>query len=312
MTAAIHVSEPRRLGRNARPMRILCLMRWPTSSRTTELTALVRRALEEDVGSGDVTTDATVPPGARARATITQKAPGAIYGLDAAEAIFALLDPDGALRAARGGGRLARGRRAWCCAVEGSARALLTGERTALNFLGHLSGVATMAARAARAVEGTGARVLDTRKTTPGLRALEKAAVAAGGAHNHRAGLYDAILIKENHIAAAGGIAQAVARARAAAPELAATLEVEVRDPEEIAQALAAGAPRLLLDNMDDAQLRAAVAQVAGRAQLEASGGVTLQTLRARAETGVEWISMGALTHSAPALDLSMILEALP
>ncbi len=169
-----------------------------------------------------------------------------------------------------------------------------------------------MAARAARAVEGTGARVLDTRKTTPGLRALEKAAVAAGGAHNHRVGLYDAILIKENHIAAAGGIAQAVALARAAAPELAQTLEVEVRNPEEIAQALAAGAPRLLLDNMDVAQLRAAVALVAGRAQLEASGGVTLQTLRERAETGVEWISMGALTHSAPALDLSMILEALP
>ena len=276
-----------------------------------ELTALVRRALEEDVGSGDVTTEATVATDARARGTIVQKEPGAIFGFGAAEAAFALLDP------------LARCERLvqegmWrdeggpVLAVEGSARALLTAERTALNFLGHLSGVATMAARAARAVEGTGARVLDTRKTTPGLRALEKAAVAAGGAHNHRAGLYDAILIKENHIAAAGGIAQAVARAREAAPALAQTLEVEVRDPEEIEQALAAGAPRLLLDNMDDAQWRAAVAQVAGRAQLEASGRVTLQTLRARAETGVEWISMGALTHSAPALDLSLILEALP
>jgi nicotinate-nucleotide pyrophosphorylase (carboxylating) len=187
----------------------------------------------------------------------------------------------------------------------------LSAERTALNFLAHLSGVATMAARAARAVEGTGARVLDTRKTTPGLRTLEKEAVAAGGASNHRAGLYDAILIKENHIAAAGGIAEAVTRARAAAPELAATIEVEVRDSEEIDAALAAGAPRLLLDNMDDDQLRAAVAQVAGRAQLEASGGITLQSLRARAETGVEWISMGALTHSAPALDLSLILEVI-
>jgi nicotinate-nucleotide pyrophosphorylase (carboxylating) len=163
-----------------------------------------------------------------------------------------------------------------------------------------------------RAVDGTGAKVLDTRKTTPGMRRLEKEAVAAGGASNHRAGLYDAILIKENHIAAAGGIARAVARAREEAPELAATLEVEVRDPEEIEQALAAGAPRLLLDNMDDEELRAAVAQVAHRAGLEASGGVTLQMLRARAETGVEWISMGALTHSAPALDLSMILEVLP
>ncbi len=169
-----------------------------------------------------------------------------------------------------------------------------------------------MAARAAQAVQGTGAKVLDTRKTTPGLRALEKAAVAAGGASNHRAGLYDAILIKENHIAAAGGIAAAVASARAAAPALAATLEVEVRNEQEIEQALAAGAPRLLLDNMDDEQLRAAVAQVAGRARLEASGGVTLQTLRARAQTGVDWVSMGALTHSAPALDLSLILEVTP
>jgi nicotinate-nucleotide pyrophosphorylase (carboxylating) len=196
--------------------------------------------------------------------------------------------------------------------VEGSARALLTAERTALNFLAHLSGVASMAARAASEVRGTGATVLDTRKTTPGMRALEKAAVAAGGASNHRAGLYDAILIKENHIAAAGGIAEAVARARAAAPELAATLEVEVRDADEIDQALAAGAPRLLLDNMSEEQLRAAVAQVAGRARLEASGGVTLQTLRSRAETGIEWISMGALTHSAPALDLSLTMESLP
>jgi nicotinate-nucleotide pyrophosphorylase (carboxylating) len=196
--------------------------------------------------------------------------------------------------------------------VRGRARALLTAERTALNFLAHLSGVATMAARAARAVQGTGATVLDTRKTTPGLRALEKAAVRCGGAMNHRAGLYDAILIKENHIAAAGGVAQAIGRARAAAPALAATLEVEVRDAEEIEQALAAGASRLLLDNMDEQSLRAAVQQVAGRAQLEASGGVTLDTLKARAQTGIEWISMGALTHSAPALDVSMTLELCP
>jgi nicotinate-nucleotide pyrophosphorylase (carboxylating) len=276
-----------------------------------ELIALVRRALQEDVGSGDVTTEATVGPDARARATISQKAPGAIYGLDAAETAFALLDPGvRSERLVAEGVWREEGGPVLC--VEGSARALLTAERTALNFLAHLSGVATMAARAARAVQGTGARVLDTRKTTPGLRDLEKAAVLAGGACNHRAGLHDAILVKENHIAAAGGIAAAVARAREAAPELAETLEVEVRKPAEIEQALAAGAPRLLLDNMDDAQLRAAVAQVAGRAQLEASGGVTLQTLRERAETGVEWISMGALTHSAPALDLSLILEALP
>jgi nicotinate-nucleotide pyrophosphorylase (carboxylating) len=275
-----------------------------------ELAALVVRALAEDVGSGDITTQATVAADARARALITQKAPGTIYGLAVAEAVFAELDPQARMErlVAEGSWREQGGP---VMSVEGHARALLTAERTALNFLAHLSGVATMAARAARAVEGTGARVLDTRKTTPGLRALEKAAVAAGGACNHRSGLYDAILIKENHIAAAGGIAPAVARARTAAPELADALEVEVRNPDEIEQALAAGAPRLLLDNMDEAQLRAAVAQVAGRARLESSGNVTLQTLRAHADTGVEWISMGALTHSAPALDLSLTMEAL-
>ncbi len=272
---------------------------------------LVRTALEEDIGRGDVTTQATVSPDTRARALITQKAPGVIYGLEPAETAFALLDPEASCERLVGEGQW-REDGGPVLSVEGRARALLSAERTALNFLAHLSGVATMAARAAREVQGTGATVLDTRKTTPGLRALEKAAVAAGGATNHRAGLYDAILIKENHIAAAGGLAQAIERARAAAPELAGTLEVEVRDSDEIEQALAAGAPRLLLDNMDDEQLRAAVDQVAGRAQLEASGGVTLQTLRARAQTGVEWISMGALTHSAPALDLSLIMEVLP
>jgi nicotinate-nucleotide pyrophosphorylase (carboxylating) len=276
-----------------------------------ELTALVTRALEEDIGRGDVTTRATVAEDARGRALITQKASGTIYGLQAAETAFALLDAE--VRCER---LVAEG--VWreeggpVLSLEGRARVLLSGERTALNFLAHLSGVATMAARAARAVEGTGARVLDTRKTTPGLRALEKQAVAAGGASNHRAGLYDAILIKENHIAAAGGVGEAIKRARAAAPELAGALEVEVRDSGEIEQALAAGAPRLLLDNMDEAELRAAVAQVGGRAELEASGGVTLEALRSLAQTGVEWISMGALTHSAPALDLSLALEVLP
>jgi nicotinate-nucleotide pyrophosphorylase (carboxylating) len=275
-----------------------------------ELTALVRRALEEDVGSGDVTTEATVSADARARALITQKAPGVIYGLDAAEAAFALLDPHArSERLVREGAW--RGEGGPVLAVEGSARALLTAERTALNFLGHLSGVATMAARAAQAVEGTGAIVLDTRKTTPGLRTLEKAAVAAGGARNHRAGLHDAILIKENHIAAAGGIPQAIELARAHAPHLAATLEVEVRDPREIEEALAAGAPRLLLDNMSLAELRAAVALVDGRAQLEASGGIAIENLRECAQTGVDFISLGALTHSAPTLDLSLILQAL-
>jgi nicotinate-nucleotide pyrophosphorylase (carboxylating) len=273
-----------------------------------ELDALVRRALAEDVGSGDVTTRATVAADAKATALIRQKAAGVIYGLAAAEAVFRALDER--IRSER---LVAEG--SWrgdgpVLVLEGSASALLTGERTALNFLAHLSGVATQAAKAARAVEGTRAKVLDTRKTTPGLRALEKAAVVAGGAYNHRVGLYDAVLIKENHIAAAGGIAAAVERVRAAAPELAGTLEVEVRDEDEIEQALAVGAPRLLLDNMDVDALQAAVAQVAGRASLEASGGVTLQSIGEIAETGIDFISIGALTHSAPALDLSMILEA--
>jgi nicotinate-nucleotide pyrophosphorylase (carboxylating) len=276
-----------------------------------DLVAVVEWALQEDVGPGDVTTLATVPSGARAEALITQKQPGCVYGLEAAEVAFALLDPGVEITRMVQEGRW-REQGGEVLAARGSARALLTGERTALNFLARLSGVATAAARAVREVQGTPAKVLDTRKTTPGLRPLEKAAVRAGGAHNHRAGLYDAILIKENHIVAAGGIGPAIERARAATPELAGTLEVEVRGPEEIEQALAAGAPRLLLDNMDVEQLRAAVAQVGGRAQLEASGGVTLATLRAVALTGVEWISLGALTHSAPALDLSMQLTDLP
>jgi nicotinate-nucleotide pyrophosphorylase (carboxylating) len=271
-----------------------------------ELTELVRRALREDVGEGDVTTNATVAADARAQALITQKAPGAIFGLEGAEVCFKLLDPGVRFeRLVQEGGWREGGP---VLSIEGSARALLTGERTALNFLGRLSGIATLAARFVREVEGTGTVVLDTRKTTPGLRTLEKAAVAAGGATNHRVGLFDAVLIKENHIAAAGGIAQAVARVREWAPELAPTLEVEVRNRAEIDDALAAGAPRLLLDNMSVAELSAAVAQVAGRAKLEASGNVTLQNIRERALTGVDFISVGALTHSAPALDLSLIL----
>lgn len=272
------------------------------------LDGLIARALDEDVGPGDVTTNATVPAAARARGRITQKAPGAIYGLDVAARTFRALDPQAAVTPLVTEGEWREG--GPVLDIEGSARALLTAERTALNFLQRLSGVATMAARASAAVEGTGCRVLDTRKTTPGLRDLEKAAVAAGGAVNHRRGLYDAILIKENHIALAGGIAAAVAAARAAAPEL--PLEVECRTRDEADQALAAGAGRLLLDNMSLADLRAIAAHVGGRAELEASGGVTLETLGEVAATGVQFVSLGALTHSAPALDLSLILEPLP
>lgn len=272
------------------------------------LLELVRGALAEDLGAGDVSSEATVAPDLWARAVITQREAGVIFGLEAAALAFALLDAAAVIApvAVEGEWREAEGE---VMRIEGSARALLAAERTALNFLAHLSGIATLAARCVREVEGTGARVLDTRKTTPGLRLLEKAAVAAGGATNHRVGLYDAVLLKENHIATAGGIGPAVAAARAYAPEL--LLEVEVRDSEEIAQALEAGAERLLLDNMSVAELRDAVAQVAGRASLEASGGVTIETLRAVAGTGVEFVSMGALTHSAPALDLSMIVESL-
>jgi nicotinate-nucleotide pyrophosphorylase (carboxylating) len=272
------------------------------------LEALVRSALAEDIGSGDVTSEACVPADARARATIAQKEAGVICGLEPALLAFRACDPALTLVTAVADGE--RGEAgSVVLVVEGSARALLAAERTALNFLARLSGVATAAARAVAALDGTGAVVLDTRKTTPGLRALEKRAVAAGGAANHRQGLYDAVLIKENHIAMAGGIAAAVRAAREHAPGLA--LEVEVRDAGEIEEALAAGAPRLLLDNMGLDALRAAVEQVAGRAELEASGGVALGALRAVGSTGVDFVSMGALTHSAPALDLSMIIEAL-
>lgn len=274
---------------------------------------IVSTALAEDVGDGDVTTAATVPAQARARALIRQKAPGVIYGLDVAEEVFRALDPEATFTREvaegewRESGDVLR--------VEGLARALLTGERTALNFLQRLSGVATMAARAVRAIEGIRPhppRILDTRKTTPGLRALEKAAVAAGGATNHRAGLYDAILIKENHAALAGGVGTAVRSASEQAPDL--PLEVECRDLDEVDEALAAGVGgiRILLDNMSPDELRRAVAHVNGRAELEASGGVTLQTLREVASTGVDFVSVGALTHSAPALDLSLLLTPLP
>jgi nicotinate-nucleotide pyrophosphorylase (carboxylating) len=273
-----------------------------------DLDAIVRRALDEDVGSGDVTTRATVPADARARARITQKQPGVVFGLDAAEATFRALDPGVRVERLAPEGEWRDG--GPVLDVGGRAAALLTAERTALNFLQRLSGVATLTARYVAAVEGTGARVLDTRKTTPGLRALEKAAVAAGGGTNHRAGLYDAILIKENHAAMAGGVAAAVEVARAIAPGV--PLEVECRSVEEVEEALAAGAPRLLLDNMDPAALRAVVARVDGRAELEASGGVTLETIREIARTGVQFVSVGALTHSAPALDLSLLLEPLP
>ncbi len=270
---------------------------------------LIEAALAEDVGDGDATTAATVAEGTRGRAAIVQKAPGVISGLEIAAGVFRHLDPSADVRPGPEGVWRESG---VVLAVEGDARALLTAERTALNFLGRLSGIATLTARVVSAVRGAGgtAQVLDTRKTTPGLRRLEKAAVAAGGGVNHRAGLYDAILIKENHAALAGGVGEAVRRARAARPDL--PLAVEVRDDAEIDEALAAGAPRLLLDNMTPEQVAAAVARVAGRAKLEVSGGVTPETILVYATIdGVDYVSMGALTHSAPSLDLSLSLETL-
>jgi nicotinate-nucleotide pyrophosphorylase (carboxylating) len=269
--------------------------------------AMVARALAEDVGDGDVTTLATVPEGARATAIITQKAAGVVFGLDVAAEVFRALDAEVEIERLVDEGHWREG--GPVMSVEGSARAILTAERTALNFLQRLSGVATLTARCVTAVAGTGARILDTRKTTPGLRRLEKAAVAAGGGINHRAGLYDAVLIKENHAALAGGVGEAVRRARAAAPAL--PLEVECRTLSEVDEALGAGATRILLDNMSVQQLEEAVRHVAGRAELEASGGVTLETLREIASTGVQFVSVGAITHSAPALDLSLILQPL-
>jgi nicotinate-nucleotide pyrophosphorylase (carboxylating) len=276
------------------------------------LKELVARALAEDVGAGDVTSEATVPADAMARARIVQKAPGVVFGLAAvAEAMrqCGVEDVEGLVAE----GQWRRDVPADVALASGTARSLLAAERTALNFLGHLSGIATLTARFVEAVAGTGARILDTRKTTPGLRALEKAAVAAGGGHNYRIGLHDAILIKENHVAAAGGIARAVHAARTAQPELA--VEVEVRDLEEVAYALGTGADILLLDNMDAGTLREAVrlrdenAGAEKRPSLEASGGVDLDNVRAIAETGVDLISVGALTHSAPSLDFSLLLD---
>ncbi|HYJ22223.1 MAG TPA: carboxylating nicotinate-nucleotide diphosphorylase [Solirubrobacterales bacterium] len=272
----------------------------------------VARALAEDVGPGDVTTAATVPADARARARIVQKEAGVAFGFDAVEEAMRQGGVEHVDRLVVEG-QWRDGVPAEVMLASGSAAALLAAERTALNFLGHLSGIATLTARFVEAVAGTGAHILDTRKTTPGLRLLEKAAVAAGGGRNHRLGLYDAILIKENHIALAGGVAKAIYLARKAQPDL--PVEVEVRNLDETAYALGVGADRLLLDNMDLETLRRAVKlrdENSGSGDgpaLEASGGVDLDTVRPIAETGVDFISIGALTHSAPSLDFSLLLE---
>jgi nicotinate-nucleotide pyrophosphorylase (carboxylating) len=271
---------------------------------------LLARALDEDIGLRDITTEAVVEPGRRAVAWIEQKQPGMIFGFEVAQAVFRRLDSLSSWSTLEPEGTWRKEVPVVVAKVEGDARALLSGERVALNFLQHLSGVATYTARCVYAARRTGATILDTRKTTPGLRLLEKRAVEAGGGRNHRMGLYDAVLVKENHAELAGGVAEATRRALAGRPDDC-PVEVECRSLADVEEALAAGADRLLLDNMGPRGLRAAVEATAGRARLEASGGITPEAVREIALAGVELISIGSLTHSAPALDLSMRIEPL-
>jgi nicotinate-nucleotide pyrophosphorylase (carboxylating) len=282
-----------------------------TTTLPSSALALIDAALAEDVGPGDFTTLWTVPAERQAEGRIVAKASGVVAGSEIAVEVFRRVDPslqvtvDAADGTAVEPGDLAM-------TIRGSARSILTGERLALNFMQRLSGVATVTRRYVRAVEGTGARVIDTRKTTPGMRALEKAAVVAGGGANHRFGLHDMVMIKDNHIAAAGGITAAVEAVRRQ-NDRALRVEVETTNLDEVREALAVGADRIMFDNMSVELMRQAVALVRSadpRPETEASGGITLDTIRGYAETGVDFVSAGALTHSAPSLDLSLQLSA--
>ena len=269
------------------------------------LEPIVRRALEEDLGrSGDVTSELVVPARSRAKALLKTREPGRIAGLICAEAAFRLLDATLEFRLdARDGGDAEAG--ASLATLQGSARGILAGERVALNFVGRLSGVATQTRALADAIAGTKARIVCTRKITPGLRLLEKYAVRCGGGFNHRFGLDDAVLIKDNHILVAGGLAPALERARDGAGHMM-TIEVEVESLDQLEEALRLGVDTILLDNMSTDDLKRAVEMTKGRAVLEASGNVTLATVRAIAETGVDYVSSGAITHSAPCLDVTV------
>jgi len=273
----------------------------------TGVDRIIRTALEEDIGWGDITTLACIAPRTPAQAELIAKEDFILAGIDVARQVFAQVDDAAAFEKLREDGCLVRRGEvlAW---IKGEAASLLQGERVALNLLQRLSGIATLTSRFVEAVEGTGARIVDTRKTTPGLRVLEKYAVRMGGGQNHRHALYDGILIKENHIVAAGGITRAVALAKARAPH---TLRVEVETTSlaEVGEAVAAGADIILLDNMTPQQLQEAVQLVAGRALTEASGGVNLDTVREIAKTGVDLISVGALTHSYRSVDISMLFR---
>ena len=270
---------------------------------------IVRAALIEDLGrAGDITSDATIPANRRARVIVATRQPGTIAGLTAGLLAFTLFDPTLNIRVLSGDGHAAKAGET-LATVEGRARSLLSAERVALNLLGQLSGIATATRAFVDAVAGTKARIVCTRKTTPGLRVLEKFAVRCGGGVNHRFGLDDGILIKDNHVAIAGGVAIAIAAARRAAGHMV-RVEVEVDRLDQLDEALRAGADSVLLDNMTAEMLKEAVSLNAGRAILEASGGVTLGTVRAMAETGVDLISTGWITHSAPALDVGLDFEA--
>jgi len=268
---------------------------------------LVELALEEDVGPGDRTAEACVPAQARGTALIVAKELLVVSGVSAAARVFRALDADCELEPLLGEGDAADAG-AGVLRVRGRLRAALSAERTALNLLQRLCGVATLTRKYAQALRGTRTRLLDTRKTSPGMRALEKAAVRAGGGANHRGALFDGILVKDNHAAAAGGIGEAVRRAKAAAHPLL-KVEAEVSTPEQIEEALRAGADMLLLDNLGDAELKKAVQQVNGRVPTEASGNMTLDRLPRVAACGLDYVSVGALTHSAPAADLSLLVE---
>ncbi len=276
--------------------------------RTSRTDHLIDLALEEDAGLGDVTSRAIFAPNHRSRAVIEAGHDLVICGLDVAARVFERVDSALKVRSlARDGDRVRKGRPV--LQIEGPTASLLTAERTALNFIQRLSGIATQAHRFAEAVKGTGVRVVDTRKTTPGFRALEKYAVRCGGAFNHRSSLGEHVLIKDNHIAAAGSLTKAVRLCRGAAPHTA-KIEVEAKTMAEVREACRSGAEVILLDNMTPAQVRAAVAVIAGRAVVEVSGGVRYETLRDYAQPGVDVISIGALTHSAPAADLSLTIRS--
>jgi len=271
------------------------------------LDRLIEQALLEDIHTGDITTQAVVPDKRPASARLIAKEPLVLAGLFVAERVFLRLNPSVRFTACQEEGSAA-GRGAVLATVEGNAADLLMAERVALNLLQRMCGIATLTSRYVEAVNGTKARIVDTRKTTPGLRELEKYAVRIGGGINHRTGLYDGVLIKENHIVAAGGIAEAIKRARAYIPHTL-KIEIETETAEQVGEALTAGADIIMLDNMDCDNMRDCVKRIAGRALVEASGGVNLETVRAIAETGVDIISIGALTHSPRAMDISMLLD---